>query len=170
LEAKQIEVSVTGTEYVYWTEQITRTRQVYDPNTKSYRTETFIETIHYLHKKQILNRSLLLWQSRNLKNNVRSKKELYESITTMNIPFQLPLPDDLPPSMSLGTGSIYYNVNAKIKRKNNLWKCQGSKKKVKCNCLITRYSPMPMPVPIWWAEWDNPKAWKRGLGYDISMN
>src|SRR6185312_9010703 len=49
LEAKQIEVSVTGTEYVYWTEQITRTRQVYDPNTKSYRTETFIETIHYLH-------------------------------------------------------------------------------------------------------------------------
>ncbi|GBC09437.1 hypothetical protein RclHR1_08870002 [Rhizophagus clarus] len=170
LNAKQIEVSITGTEYVHWTEQVVRTRQVYNSATNSYYTQTYVETIHYLHEQQILNRSLVLWQSRNLKNNVRSKKELYEKVTNMSIPFQISLPNDLPPSMSLGVGSIYYKVKAKIKRKSNFWKCQGSKKTIKCNCNITRYSPMPMPDPIQWVEWDDQKAWKRGLGYDVFMD
>jgi hypothetical protein len=170
LNAKQIEVSVTGTEYVHWTEQVIRTRQIYNSTTNSYETQTYVETIHYLHEQQILNRSLVLWQSRNLKNNVISKKELYERVTNMYIPFQIPLPNDLPPSMNLGVGTIYYNVNAKIKRKSNFWKCQGSKKMIKCICNITRYSPMPMPDPIRWVEWDDQKAWKRGLGYDVLIN
>ncbi|RGB43375.1 hypothetical protein C1646_778869 [Rhizophagus diaphanus] len=149
LNAKQIEVSITGTEYVHWTEQVIRTRQVYDSSTNSFYTQTYVETIHYIHEQQILNRSLILWQSKNLKNNIRSKKELYENITNMYIPFQISLPNDLPPSMILDTGTIYYNVNTKIKRKMNFWKCQDPFRRV---------------------EWDDQKAWKRGLGYDVSMN
>ncbi|CAB4489706.1 hypothetical protein RhiirA1_496648, partial [Rhizophagus irregularis] len=169
LNAKQIEVSITGTEYVHWTEKVTRTRQVYDSITNSYYTQIYVEKINYLHEQQILNRSMILWQSRNLKNNVRSKKELYENIANMYIPFQIPLPNDIPSSMSLGTGTIYYNVNAKIKRKSNFLKFQGSKKMIKCNCNISRYSLMPMTDPIKWVEWDDQKAWKRGLGYDVFM-
>ncbi|CAG8512301.1 5245_t:CDS:2 [Ambispora gerdemannii] len=103
-------------------------------------------------------------------NNATSKIKLYEKITSMNLPFQLLLPDDLPLSMNLEIGRIYYNLNIKIERKRNLWKFQGSKMSVTYMCLITRYSPMPMPAPVRWTEWDDPKAWKRGLGYDISMN
>ncbi|CAG8666213.1 10245_t:CDS:1 [Ambispora leptoticha] len=169
LKAKRIEVSITGTEYVHWTEQVLRTRCVYDASTNTYRTVTYYETIHYLHEQQILNRSLLLWESKSLKDNGTSNKKLPEKITKMNLPFQLSLPDDLPPSMNLVVGRIYYNVNAKIKRKRNFWKFQGSNKSVKCSCLITRYSPMPMPAPVRWVEWDNSKAWKRGVGYNISM-
>ncbi|CAB4393028.1 unnamed protein product [Rhizophagus irregularis] len=169
LNAKQIEVSITGTEYVHWTEQVIRTCQVYNASTNSFYTHTYVETIHYIHEKQILNRSLTLWQSSNLKNNVRSKKELYEKITNMHIPFQISLPNDLPPSMSLDTGNIYYNVNAKIKRKMKFWKCQGSKKKIKCICNITRYSPMPITDPFRWVEWDDQKAWKRGLEIFVGL-
>jgi len=88
----------------------------------------------------------------------------------MCIPFQLPLPNDLPPSMNLGVGRIYYNVNAEIKRERNVWKFQGPKKSIGCNCLITQHSPMPMPAPIRWTEWDDQNAQKRGLGYDVSMD
>lgn len=127
LNAKQIEVFITGTEYVHWTEQVIKTRQVYDSNTNSYYTQTYVETIHYLHEQQILNRSLILWQSRNLKNNKYKIKKRIEKVKHMYIPFQILLPNDLPPSMSLGAGTIYYNVNAKIKKKMNFWKCSRFK-------------------------------------------
>ncbi|CAG8482732.1 13654_t:CDS:1 [Funneliformis caledonium] len=158
LKAKRIEVSITGTEYVHWTEQVVE--NAYNSSTKSYEVRT--RTIHYIHEHQILNRSLLLWQN----------KEFYQKITNIKFPFKLPLPNNLPPSMNLsdGIGQINYEVNAKIKRKRNFWKFKGSKKSVKCMCSITRYRSMPVPAPTRWTEWDDPKAIKRGLGYDITVD
>ncbi|CAG8614315.1 1724_t:CDS:1 [Cetraspora pellucida] len=146
LKAKRIEVLITGAECVSW-------------------TQTIGNQVHtYNYKKKILNQSLLLWESKGL------KEEIYKDITKINYPFQLSLPNDLPPSMDLGVGLIYYTVKARIIRKSNILKFQSSQKKIKCKCLITRYNPMPRPETVRWIEWDNPKALKCGLSYDISMD
>ncbi|CAG8564864.1 5694_t:CDS:1 [Cetraspora pellucida] len=146
LKAKRIEVLITGTERVSWSQNSGNKRR------------------RYRHTEKFLNQSLLLWESKGL------KEEIYEDITNINYPFQLSLPNDLPPSMDLGVGRIYYIVKARITRKPNLLKFQSSQKKIKCKCLITRYSPMPRPETIRWIEWDNPEALKCGLSYDISMD
>ncbi|CAG8685304.1 8726_t:CDS:1 [Acaulospora morrowiae] len=170
LKAKKIEVSITGTEYVYWTDEVFKTRYVHDSIIGQYREETSNETTHYRHEKQFLNIPSLLWRSNDLIDGATSKKEPYANITQMILPFQISLPNNLPPSMNLGIGHIYYNVCAKIKRKSKFWKLQGSEKSIKCECLITRYSPMPSPSPVRWVKWDDQEAQKRGLGYDISTN
>ncbi|CAG8513885.1 hypothetical protein C2G38_2061796 [Gigaspora rosea] len=146
LKAKQIEVIIKGTEYVQW---------------KTRRGKT---TTTYTYKRQLIHQSLLLWESKSL------KEDPYEDITKANFPFQFLLPNDLPQSMNLGTGRIYYKVKAKILRKSNFMKLQGSEKNIKCNCLIKRYSPLPRPAPVQWTEWDDPNALNRGLSYDISMD
>ncbi|CAG8719972.1 9490_t:CDS:2 [Cetraspora pellucida] len=115
--------------------------------------------------------------------NNELKEELFKDITKINYPFQFPLPNDLPSTMDLGVNSygipqsmdmktcrIYYKVQARIIRNSNFLKFQSSQKKIKCKCLITRYSPMPRPETVRWTEWDNSKALKCGLSYDISMD
>ncbi|CAG8608805.1 10633_t:CDS:1 [Acaulospora morrowiae] len=155
LKAKKIEVSITGTEYVRWTEQVLK------PRFRDGRMCQEYETEEYKYEQKILDQSLILW---------KSEKESYEEITTMDLPFQIQLPKDLPPSMDLEIGKIYYQVKANFERKSNFWKLQGSHKSIKCMCLVTRYSPMPEPSPMQWIQWIDQEAWKRGLGYNISMN
>ncbi|KAF0552256.1 hypothetical protein F8M41_022213 [Gigaspora margarita] len=140
LKAKQIEVILEGIEYVG------------------------VRCDSYTYEKKILNQSLLLWESYIL------EKDPYEEITKANYPFQFLLPNDLPQSINLGTGHIYYKVKARINRKSNFKKLHGSEKKIECKCLITRYSPLPRPAPVQWIEWDDPNALNRGLSYYISMD
>src|ERR1043166_7403670 len=67
LKAKRIEVSITGTEYVYWTEQ--KSRSVH--RNGKWEMENYAE--HHRQKEEILNQSLSLWESGTLKSNIKSK-------------------------------------------------------------------------------------------------
>ncbi|CAG8477035.1 19161_t:CDS:1 [Gigaspora margarita] len=146
LKAKQIEVIIEGIEYVRFSVRCGKHSKICE------------------YEKKILNQSLLLWESNGW------EKDPYEEITKENYPFQFLLPNDLPQSINLGTGHIYYKVKARINRKSNFKKLHGSEKTIECKCLITRYSPLPRPAPVQWIEWDDPNALNRGLSYYISMD
>ncbi|GBB90754.1 hypothetical protein RclHR1_01780021 [Rhizophagus clarus] len=108
----------------------------------------------------ICNVSVDLWKSDN--ND-------YQKISNLVLPFEVPLPNDIPSSLSLykDRGRIEYNLRAIISRKPNLRNFQGSTKIIQCAYTVDRYSlPPSIPDPI---KWENDKL-RKGVGHEITLN
>ncbi|CAG8591243.1 11492_t:CDS:2 [Rhizophagus irregularis] len=137
---KQIKLSFSGAEFI----------QLHDTGPKFLNYGT----------NSICNITTELWKSDN--ND-------YKEIRNMILPFEIPLPNDIPSSLSVNKdrGKIEYSLRAIISRKPNIKTFQGSTKVIQCAYIVDRYSlPPSIPNPITWKN-DKPK---KGIGYEISLN
>ncbi|RIA90888.1 hypothetical protein C1645_822806 [Glomus cerebriforme] len=140
LYAKHIRISFSGTEFV----QLHGT----GPKFLTYGTNS------------ICNITIDLW---------KSDDDDYQVIRDMDLPFEIPLPNDLPSSLSIDKdrGKIEYNLRAIILRKPNIRNFQGSTRIVQCTFILDRYILPPIPGPIKWKDDDH---FKKGIGYEIILN
>ncbi|RIA92078.1 hypothetical protein C1645_765900 [Glomus cerebriforme] len=147
LLATKIELVFKGFEKVKWTEHHGET------------------TVVYSSKDKFIKQLFQLWTTSDPNEN-------HEKIQNLDIPFEIPLPEDLPPSIKIdsGEGKIRYKLIAKIKRKGNLWKLQGSEKSVELSIDIDKYILPPINLqPSNWEQLNDSEAISRGLGYNITL-
>ncbi|GBB84856.1 hypothetical protein RclHR1_11430004 [Rhizophagus clarus] len=147
LLATKIEIILKGYEKVEWTES-------YGKRSVTYRA-----------KDVFLNQQFDLWKTSNLNGN-------YEQIQNMDIPFEINLPENLPPSIKIdgGEGKINYELIANINRKRNLWKFKGSEKWVILSINLDKYFPSPTDLkPFNWYQFNDSQTISRGLGYNITL-
>ncbi|CAI2180800.1 15883_t:CDS:1 [Funneliformis geosporum] len=142
LYAKRIQICFLGTEFI----QLQET----GPKVLTYSTSS------------ICNIIIELWKSPN---------DDYYEIHDMDLPFEIPLPLDLPSSISLDKerGKIQYSLRAIISKKPNIKLFRGSTKIIQCAYTVDRYTlpPLPLPEP---KKWTKESPIKRGIGYEISLN
>ncbi|CAG8687339.1 10592_t:CDS:1 [Funneliformis caledonium] len=142
LYAKRIQISFLGTEYI----QLQET----GPKVLTYSTNSICKII------------IELWTSPN---------DDYYEIHDMDLPFEIPLPLDLPSSLTLNKerGKIQYSLRAIISKKPSIKHFRGSTKIIQCAYTVDRYTlpPLPLPVP---KQWTKESPMKRGIGYEILLN
>ncbi|CAG8541533.1 13003_t:CDS:1 [Funneliformis caledonium] len=95
----------------------------------------------------------------------KSPDDRYHEILDMDLPFEIPLPFDIPSSLSVdkGRGKVDYCLQAIISKKPNL---RGTKKIIQCAYTVRRYILPPLPEPKSWTKRDPTK----GIGYDIHLS
>ncbi|CAG8481233.1 6635_t:CDS:1 [Funneliformis caledonium] len=96
----------------------------------------------------------------------KSPDDKYHQIHDMDLPFEIPLPIDIPSSMSIdkGRGKIEYCLQAIISKRSNF---RGSEKIIQCAYDVNRYILPPLPEPRQWIKED---PMKQGIKYEISLN
>ncbi|CAG8632172.1 10863_t:CDS:2, partial [Diversispora eburnea] len=142
---KQIDITLKGVEYVFWTEN-------HGKNSKTYR-----------HKEILICQDICVW---------RSHDNTYQQINELQLPFQFELPDNLPSSVKFAReeSKIYYSLKASMKQESSMLKFRGSTKFIKIRCPITRYSLFPtISIPTQFSNYDDPSAISRGIGYSVSL-
>ncbi|RHZ54352.1 hypothetical protein Glove_428g48 [Diversispora epigaea] len=145
IHAKQIDITLKGVEYVFWTEK-------HGESTKVHR-----------HKEILIRHDLCVW---------RSPDNTYQQINELQLPFQFELPSHLPSSVKFGNeeSKIYYSLKAIMKQESNMLKFRGSTEFIKIRCPITRYSLFPtILIPTQFSNYDDPSTISRGIGYSISL-
>ncbi|CAB4375900.1 unnamed protein product [Rhizophagus irregularis] len=147
LLATKIELILKGYEKVEWVETYGKT------------------TITYSANDVFLNQPLQLWKTSDPNGD-------YEKIQIMDIPFEIKLPENLPPSIKIdqGEGKINYKLIANISRKGNLWKFKRSEKCVELSINLDKYFLLPTDLnPFNWYQFNDSEAISRGLGYNITL-
>ncbi|GBC06309.1 hypothetical protein RclHR1_06760004 [Rhizophagus clarus] len=145
--ASKIDLIFKGSEKVHWTERHGES------------------TVTYKAKNVFVNQLLPLWKTSDPNGN-------YEEIRNLDIPFEISLPMNLPPSIKIdgGKGKIRYKLIANINRKGNLWKFKGSEKSVKLSINIIRFFPPSLSLqPFNWNQLYDHEALTRGLGYNATL-
>jgi hypothetical protein len=91
----------------------------------------------------------------------------YQEISKMNLPFEIPLPLDIPSSLSVdrGRGKIEYNLRAIISCKSDIQNFKGSTMIIQCAHIIDSYILPPIPEPIMWQD----DRSKQGVGHEILL-
>ncbi|CAI2164554.1 19511_t:CDS:1 [Funneliformis geosporum] len=136
LYAKQIQICFLGTEFVQ--------AQCSGPKFSVLNTNTICEV------------TIELW---------KSSDDEYQEILDMDLPFEIPIPLDIPSSMSVvkGQGKVEYCLRAIISKKSNL---RGTKKIIQCAYTVSRYALPPLPKLKKWIKRDPTKR----IGYEINLN
>jgi hypothetical protein len=145
--ASRIDLIFRGSEKVKWTERHGES------------------SVTYKAKEVFLNQLSQLWTTSKPNGD-------YEEIRNLDIPFEISLPTNLPPSIKIdgGKGKIRYKLIASISRKGNLWKFKGSEKTVILSVDLNRYFSPPMNLQSFnWNQLNDYEAINRGLGYDITL-
>ncbi|CAG8665592.1 6586_t:CDS:1, partial [Diversispora eburnea] len=143
--AKQIDITLKGVEYVFWTEK-------HGESTKVHR-----------HKEILICQDICVW---------RSHDNTYQEINELQFPFQFELPNHLPSSVKFAReeSKIYYSLKASMKQESSMLKFLGSTESIKIRCPITRYSLFPtISNPTHFSNYDDPSAVSRGIGYSLSL-
>ncbi|KAG9299957.1 hypothetical protein G9A89_009685 [Geosiphon pyriformis] len=140
LHAKNIWIVFEGHEDVFWENRDTQSNKPRGAN------------------KNLCSFSVEIW---------RGSNNQFEKITHLDLPFDIPIPENLPSSIELPhqRGKIYYKLKASILRHPNL--LQSDHKHVEACCLITRYASPHSPDLTRWIEWEDAKL--KGVGYDVSL-
>ncbi|CAG8498294.1 4011_t:CDS:1 [Funneliformis mosseae] len=121
----KIEIIFTGKEFVKWSE---------------------LEMCKNVNKK-IIELSYVIWES--------SIKGVYQKITDLDLPFEIPLPDDLPDSLFFKhpvKAQISYSLKAKFSKPTKYFGLKCGVKKISILCPITRWNlpvrPTLQPIPM----------------------
>ncbi|PKY47205.1 hypothetical protein RhiirA4_521979 [Rhizophagus irregularis] len=138
----KIEIIFTGKEFVKWNEA----------EVGNNISNKFIEL------------SYIIWES--------SIKGVYQKITELDLPFEIPLPDYLPASLFFKrpiTSKIYYILKAKISRPTKYFGLKCDVKIVSVICPITRWNlpikPTSLLIPM--VRTSNPTS--KGVEYEVNL-
>ncbi|GBC01253.1 hypothetical protein RclHR1_04110005 [Rhizophagus clarus] len=138
----KIEIIFTGNEFVKWNE---------------------VEMGNNINNK-FIELSYVIWES--------SIKGVYQKITELDLPFEIPLPDYLPASLLLKrpiASKIYYILKAKISRPSKYFGLKCDVKRVSVICPITRWNlpmnPTSQLIPM--IRTSNPTL--KGVDYDVNL-